>query len=284
MPAASAGDHRRGLGAGWRPEPLPAQVWHISPVTIGERTVLPDHLRQRLLTIVLCLPVVACARSGPLPLPENLVDLGSEQGQQLLLASEARAAYTPLGTHFVTQRADNFCGVASIVMVLNALQVPPPVRPGQESGLVFTQNGFLDERAEAVLPRAVLDQRGMTLDEIGRLLALYPVEAEVRRASESSLQEFRAVARDYLSKEGHFVIVNYLRRAIGQEQGGHISPLAAYDAETDRFLVLDVARRKYPPAWVGTGELFAAMRARKADGPTRGFVLVKRASTSRHSG
>jgi hypothetical protein len=124
----------------------------------------------------------------------------------------------------------------------------------------------------------------MTLDEIGRLLALYPVEAEVRRASESSLQEFRSVARDYLGKEGHFVIVNYLRRAIGQEQGGHISPLAAYDVETDRFLVLDVARRKYPPAWIGTGELFAAMRARKADGPTCGFVLVRRVSTSRHSG
>jgi Phytochelatin synthase len=36
-------------------------------------------------------------------------------------------------------------------------------------------------------------------------------------------------------------------RAIGQEQGGHISPLAAYDAETDRFLILDVSRYKYPP-------------------------------------
>jgi hypothetical protein len=127
----------------------------------------------------------------------------------------------------------------------------------------------------------VLAERGMTLDEIGRLLALYPVETEVRRASESSLQEFRAVARDYLGKEGHFVIVNYLRRVIGQEQGGHISPLAAYDVETDRFLVLDVARRKYPPAWVGTGELFAAMRARKADGQTRGFVLVKQAGSPR---
>jgi hypothetical protein len=35
------------------------------------------------------------------------------------------------------------------------------------------------------------------------------------------------------------VIVNYLRNAIGQEWGGHISPLAAYDADTDRFLILD---------------------------------------------
>ena len=44
--------------------------------------------------------------------------------------------------------------------------------------------------------------------------------------------------------------MNYLRKAIGQERGGHISPLAAYDAKSDRFLILDVARYKYPPVWV----------------------------------
>ena len=38
-------------------------------------------------------------------------------------------------------------------------------------------------------------------------------------------------ARDYLAPKDHFVIVNYLRKAIGQETGGHISPLAAYDAK-----------------------------------------------------
>jgi hypothetical protein len=53
------------------------------------------------------------------------------------------------------------------------------------------------------------------------------------------------------------VIVNYLRKAIGQEKGGHISPLAAYDAETDRFLILDVSRYKYPPV---LGDGFAALR------------------------
>jgi hypothetical protein len=61
------------------------------------------------------------------------------------------------------------------------------------------------------------------------------VEAAVHHASDSSVEKFRAVVRDYLSQESRFVIVNYLRKAIGQEKGGHISPLAAYDAETDRF-------------------------------------------------
>ena len=63
---------------------------------------------------------------------------------------------------------------------------------------------------------------------------------------------------------------------IGQEIGGHISPLAAYDDESDRFLILDVARYKYPPVWVKASDLFDAMNTPDAanDNRRRGFVLV----------
>jgi len=76
------------------------------------------------------------------------------------------------------------------------------------------------------------------------------------------------------------VIVNYLRKAIGQERGGHISPLAAYDAKADRFLILDVARYKYPPVWVKTSEIFDAMNTTDSDNDnkTRGYVLVSGAA------
>ena len=55
-----------------------------------------------------------------------------------------------------------------------------------------------------------------------------------------------------------------------------ISPLAAYDAETDRFLILDMSRYKYPPVWVEAGDLYAAMITPDSDNDnrTRGFVLV----------
>ena len=78
------------------------------------------------------------------------------------------------------------------------------------------------------------------------------------------------------------MIVNYLRKAINQERGGHISPLAAYDAETDRFLILDVARYKYPPVWVRAEDLFAAMNTTDADNQnrTRGYVLVSKAAAT----
>ena len=63
---------------------------------------------------------------------------------------------------------------------------------------------------------------------------------------------------------------------IGQQIGGHISPLGAYDAKADQFLILDVARYKYPPVWVETTVLFDAMNTPDAanDNRRRGFVLV----------
>jgi hypothetical protein len=142
----------------------------------------------------------------------------------------------------------------------------------------FTQDNLLDARTEAVLPRAVIMKQGMTLDQIGGLLALQPVTVEVHHAADSSLDVFRGKAREYLAKPDHFVIVNYLRKAIGQEKGGHISPLAAFDAETDRFLILDVARYKYPPVWVKASELFAAMNTQDSDNQdrTRGYVLLSK--------
>ena len=76
------------------------------------------------------------------------------------------------------------------------------------------------------------------------------------------------------------MIVNYLRKALGEQIGGHISPLAAYDGKADRFLVLDVARYKYPPVWVKTADVFAAMNTPDAanGNKTRGFVLVTAAT------
>jgi hypothetical protein len=220
--------------------------------------------------------ITAAARAETLPLPDNLTDLSSEQGERFFLESGALTAYFPIAEHFVTQKTQAYCGVASIVMVLNALGTPAPSTPEYQPYRIFTQDNLLDEHSDAVLPRAVLARQGMTLDELGRLLALHPVSIEVHHAADGGLDAFRAAARDYLAAKDRFVIVNYLRKAIGQQTGGHISPLAAYDAKADRFLVLDVARYKYPPVWVTAADLFAAMNTVDAvnDNKTRGYVLV----------
>ena len=220
------------------------------------------------------------ARAETLPLPDNLTGFDSDPGEQLLVDADAREAYFPLASNFVTQKNQAYCGVASIVMILNSMKVPAPSVPEYEPYKTFTQDNVLDERTDKVLPRSVLMEIGMTLDQIGGILTTQPVKAEVHHAAESSLEEFRKAAISYLNQSGRYVIVNYLRKAIQQEKGGHISPLAAYDAESDRFLILDVARYKYPPVWVKASELFDAMNTTDSDnnGLTRGYVLISGAA------
>jgi hypothetical protein len=74
--------------------------------------------------------------------------------------------------------------------------------------------------AETILPRAILLRQSITLDKPGRLPALYPVEAEVHHAADSSLNACRTAASEHLSEEGKAVIVNYLREGLEQQWAG----------------------------------------------------------------
>ncbi len=229
--------------------------------------------------------VVACAPAFAehLPLPQNLVDLQTARGQQYFLESQARAAYWPLTSEFVTQKNGAFCGVATLVMVLNSLEIPAPDVAHVGPYKAFNQDNVFNAATEAVVAQSNILQRGMTLDELRGLFGAFGVKAETVHASQVSLAEFRKTARDYLSRERHFVVVNYLRTSIGQIRDGHISPLAAYDENTDRFLILDVARFKYPPVWVEAGELFAAMNTADPgnEGRSRGYLLIAPAVSAR---
>jgi hypothetical protein len=62
------------------------------------------------------------------------------------------------------------------------------------------------------------------------------------------------------------VLVNYHRAALGQPGGGHFSPVAAYSRHLDAFLVMDVAKYKYPPTWVPAARLYHAMNTVDACG------------------
>jgi hypothetical protein len=71
-------------------------------------------------------------------------------------------------------------------------------------------------------------------------------------------------------------LANYDRRALGQKGGGHISPLAAYDPDQDRVLILDVARYRYPAVWVTTPDLWRAIRSiDTSSGLSRGLVIIE---------
>src|SRR5215467_8568936 len=100
-------------------------------------------------------------------LPAALVALESQEGQRLFEEADARADYWNLSEQYVTQRSGNFCGVASGVMVLNALQVMAPTDE-QVGAAYFTQDNFFNGCARHVLSPTL--RPGMTIDQLVDLL------------------------------------------------------------------------------------------------------------------
>jgi hypothetical protein len=216
------------------------------------------------------------ARADTLPLPASLIALDSSAGESLFFAAKETKAYFPLSIHFVSQINPAFCGPASISMVLNALNVPRPPSPMTVGLGLYDQDNVFTAKTDSVKTKADVEKGGMTLDQLGGILAAHDLKVEVHHAADSSVDAFRQAATAELAGTDRYVLVNYLRSALGQQTGGHISPLAAYDAATDRVLILDVSRYKYPPVWVKTADLFAAMNTPDSDAGnlTRGYVIA----------
>src|SRR6185436_17300734 len=104
-------------------------------------------------------------------------------------------------------------------------------------------------------------------------------DARVVHAKDTTLEAFRAEAAKNLATSNDYVLIDFLRAELGQDFGAHWSPLAAYHAKSDRFLVLDVARFRYPPYWATAADLFRAMNTTDPDsGKSRGYVLVSKAN------
>lgn len=199
------------------------------------------------------------------PLPAELISLESAPGKTLLAESTAKVDHAPLESHFQAQEKLSWCGVASSVVVLNSL-------PTSHN---LAQDGFFNECVAQIRPSLRVTFGGIPLETMARMMKCHGVETEVHFADSSSLVEFRKLVAENLRTPGNFVIVNYDRSGVGQQPGGHISPVSAYHEAEDRFLVLDVAHYKYPAVWVKADTLWRAMQTTDGESKrSRGFVLV----------
>jgi hypothetical protein len=211
-----------------------------------------------------------------------LIPLPEPPGQELLIKSRQRADYGPLSQEFLSQANLAYCGVASAVMVLNSLGVPAPAADGYGTHRFWTQSNFFASAASRrVVPPQTVAREGMTLAQLEGLLASHGLTTRRLHGDGIDLDDFRRLLRASLGHPHDRMLVNYDRKALGQSGGGHISPLAAYHEESDRALILDVARYRYPAVWVPVRDLWQAIRTLdRSSGRARGVVLVSRPATA----
>lgn len=230
-------------------------------------------------------PVSAAAvPSGSLykrSLPESQTPFSSAQGrllfQEALLAGTMNS-YFPLAEQFHTQVEPTYCGISSLVMVLNALQVDP------KRLWKGVWRWFSEDVADCCQQLGHIHQSGLTLAELATLARCNGLDASAVHASAlpQDLAAFRSqVLRVSSAPLGNSsmqeaVVASYSRAVLGQTGDGHFSPLGGYHAAKDLVLLLDVARFKYPPHWVPLPLLWQAMQAIDSDtGLSRGYLHLQ---------
>jgi Phytochelatin synthase len=211
-----------------------------------------------------------------LPNIKTIVPLNTVEGRRLLWESKSQEPFWALSQFYVSQPDLGSCSVASCSMVLNALPVERPVSPSLGKFRLYTPDNFFNRDVEAIVSQKEVSASGMSLDQLGKVLSTFPINVRVTHASGSEISSFRSLLRESLSKTDQYILVNYLRSSLGQESGGHISPVGAYHDAADMVLILDTSNYKYPWAWVKTDDLWRAMSvvADPASHVSRGYVLV----------
>ncbi|CAE7574872.1 PCS1 [Symbiodinium pilosum] len=116
-----------------------------------------------------------------------------------------------------------------------------------------------------------------SLEQIAGMLRCHGAEAASVEASKSDLDQFRqTLVQAFSSSQLRFVGLNFDRKVLGQIGAGHHSPIGAYDQQSDRVLVMDVARYKYPPFWAALKEVFQAMNSTEQEyfSTPRGYLVA----------
>ncbi len=206
----------------------------------------------------------------------DVVLLTSAAGAQRFQRTVTLPDTFALLAYIETEQRLSFCGPASLAAVFNSLGVHDPSPVQLSPYHLLTQDSlFLIPENQATKRYGNVEAEGLTLDELARFATNMGATAVAVHAADTTIDALRDKLRSALSTAGTRVIVNYSRKPLNQDGDGHISPLAAYDAQTDSFLVLDVARYKYPPQWITFDLLYQAMRTTDTSaGKSRGALIL----------
>ncbi|WP_374379891.1 phytochelatin synthase family protein [Dongia sp.] len=191
-----------------------------------------------------------------------------------------------LAPHQLHQHTDSSCSLASATMILNAAR---GVAGQNRVGGLVSEKRLLDlfdhtDWRAGIAPEGggrKLLELAAHLDEALQHYGLTDWRVETRQvtaADDTSAARLRADLTALEADAGFFLIANFhLDDFYGDGTDvGHFSPLGAYDAATDRVLVLDVYKADYEPSWAPADHLLKAMARPCDDGKARGYLVLRR--------
>ncbi len=225
--------------------------------------------------------------AAPPAVAQGLVAFASDEGLARLARATAKVDFPPLANQFEAQTNSMFCGPTTAAIVLNTVRARSSDLPRDRSRLRAEDLRHIPGAFDPTIPRFTQDnvitkgpktraqvmgepvtikgkQRrdfGYQLRQFDELLKAHALRTRLVIVDDKiSEQQIRADLVGNLKRRDDYVVVNYWRQAVGQPGGGHISPLAAYDPQSDSFLVLDVNPASAGWVWMPTATLVKGMR------------------------
>jgi hypothetical protein len=183
------------------------------------------------------------------------------------LQSHRAPDYWALSPYYAPQETNSACSLAAIAMLVNALRGLPshaadPVVTPKALLNAVSSDQWMEETSEG--------GSGVTWEELERYvrlsLAAFNLFADVeilkpQDDSQATLEQVRRMLAQNERDDRDLVLVYFNQGVLtGDWDGPHISPIAAYDAEQRRVLIMDVDRQWYIPYWSSDEMLLEAMR------------------------
>ena len=175
-----------------------------------------------------------------------------------------------------------YCAVATSAAILNSLRghiERLPIDPMYDPYPYATQPDLFNHctnshviRKNSTFDGILASPFGLGMSQTKALLechldtSTWNVTAHHLDPSVISMDEFRRDLQESLANSMSRVIINFDRKGAGQIGGGHWSPIGAFSADMDAFLVMDVAKYKYPNAWISTSLLYKSLQTFDACG------------------
>jgi glutathione gamma-glutamylcysteinyltransferase len=218
---------------------------------------------------------------------DTCVAFSSRQGKRIFASAMQHGGlkcFFALIQQFHTQSEPSYCGLATLVLVLNAFSVDP------EQTWKGPWRWYEETMLNCCLDLEDVKTTGITLRDFRCLAHCQGLSVDLHHCDDASLDEFRISIEttcvsssetvDFGTGDGEdlledVLVVSYSRKVIRQTGSGHFAVLAAFDPVSDSVLILDTARFKYGCHWVKVPLLFEAMDTVDPDtGRKRGFVVL----------
>ncbi|MBS1961461.1 MAG: hypothetical protein JST04_04545 [Bdellovibrionales bacterium] len=246
------------------------------------RTRLGNPVSFIALVLILALaPAAEAAKSKP-KYGKNAVPLAEDSAY---FRGATKTDFWKLIPYYVPQHNDKACGVASSIMVLNALFAAD--RNTADGKNVDVEE--IQKLAPAYKKHTGTKGKGFTVDELGDTLTKlletaeggpYTVTVE-RFDGKDKKAEMKRLEKLLAANEKNprdFILANFLQSVLtGDPEGsvGHIAPIGAFDARKKRVLILDPDRKYYQPYWVPYEKLFDGINTTDSStSKSRGLVVV----------